>query len=59
MTTITPSFRENVATIVLFYTLSAKTTKAIFDDYAAELAQDDYKGLTSKLEERKFSYLVF
>jgi len=59
MTAITAPFRENVAAIVLFYTRSAKTTKAIFDDYAGELSQDAYKGLISKLKERKFSYLVF
>jgi len=59
LTGITSSFRENVAAIVLFYTPSAKTTKAIFDDYAGELSQDEYKGLVSKLKERKFSYLVF
>jgi len=59
MTDITASFRENVAAIVLFYTPSAKTTKAIFEDYAGELSLDEYKGLVSKLKERKFSYLVF
>jgi len=59
MTGITASFHENAAAIVLFYTPSAKTTKAIFDDYAGELSQDEYKGLISKLKERKFSYLVF
>ena len=59
ITSITPSFRENVAAIVLFYTSSAKTTKAIFDDYAGELSHDEYKSLISKLKERKFSYLVF
>jgi len=59
MTGITASFRENVEAIVLFYTPSAKTTKAIFDDYAGELSQDEYKGLVSKPKERKFSYLVF
>ena len=58
ITSITPSFQENVAAIVLFYTPSAKTTKAIFDDYAGELSHDEYKGLISKLKERKFSYLV-
>ena len=52
ITSITPSF-------VLFYTPSAKTTKAIFDDYAGELSHDEYKDLISKLKERKFSYLVF
>jgi len=59
LTGITASFRENVTAIALFYTPSAKTTKAIFDDYAGELSQDEYKGLVSKLKERKFSYLVF
>ena len=59
MTGITSSFRENVAAIVLFYTPSARTTKAIFDNYAGELSPDEYKGLVSKLKERKFSYLVF
>ena len=59
LTGITSSFRENVAAIVLFYTPSARTTKAIFDDYAGELSPDEYKGLVSKLKERKFSYLVF
>ena len=59
ITSITPSFRENVAAIVLFYTPSTKTTKAIFDDYAGGLSHDEYKNLISKLKERKFSYLVF
>ena len=59
LTSITASFRENVAAIVLFYTPSAKTTKAIFEDYAGDLSDDEYKSLISKLKERKFSYLVF
>ena len=59
ITSIKASFRENVAVIVLFYTPSANTTKAIFDDYAGELSQDEYKGLISKLKERKFAHLVF
>jgi len=59
LTSITSSFRENMAAIVLFYTPSARTTKAIFEDCAGELSQDEYKGLVSKLKERKFSYLVF
>jgi len=50
---------ERGGSIVLFYTPSAKHTKAIFDDYAGELSHDEYKGLISKLKERKFSYLVF
>ena len=59
ITSITASFRENVAVIILFYTPSAKTTKAIFDDYAGKLSQDEYKGLISKLKEQKFAHLVF
>ena len=59
ITSITASFRENVAAIVLLYTPSAKTTKAIFEDYAGDLSDDEYKSLLSKLKERKFSYLVF
>ena len=59
LTGITASFRENVAAIVLFYTPSARTTKTIFNDYAGELFPDEYRGLISKLEERKFSYLRF
>ena len=41
------------------YTPSAKTTKAIFNDYAGELSQEEYKGLISKLKAKKFSHLVF
>ena len=59
LTGITASFRENVAAIVLFYTLSTKTTNAIFDDYAGELSMEEYKNLISKLKEQKFSHLVF
>ena len=59
ITSITASFLENVAATVLFYTPSAKTSKAIFDDYAGELSQDKYKGLSSKVKERKFAHLVF
>ena len=38
-----------MAAIVLFYTPSCKTTKAIFDDYAGELSQDEYKFLRAKV----------
>ena len=59
LTGITASFRENVVAIVLFYTPSAKTTKAIFYDNAGELSMEEYKKLISKLKEQKFSHLVF
>jgi len=58
-TGITASFRENVAAVVLFYTPSAKTMKAVFEEYAGELSPDQMKGLISKLKARKFSFLVF
>ena len=56
---IAKPFRENVAALLLFYTPSAKTTKAIFEEYAGELSQDDLKQLIARLKERKFSHLVF
>lgn len=59
ITSITASFRENVAAVVLFYTPSSRTTKAIFEDYAGELSHDDYKTLLTQLKEKKYSFLVF
>ena len=59
ITTIAKPFRENVAAIVLFYTPSGKTTKAIFDNYACEITHDEYKDLIAWLKERKFFHLVF
>ena len=59
ITSIAKPFRENVAAIVLFYTPSSKTTKAIFEDYAGELPHEEYKELIAKLKGRKFSHLVF
>ena len=57
ITSIAKPFRENVAAIVLFYTPSSKTTKAIFEDYAGEITHDEYKELLC-VKERKFSHLV-
>ena len=59
ITSIAKPFRENVATIVLFYTTSGKTTKGIFEDYAGEITHEKYKELIAWLKERKFSHLVF
>ena len=59
ITSIAKQFREKVAAIVLFYTPSSKTTKAIFEDYAGELTHEEYKALIAKLKGRKFSHLVF
>ena len=59
LSSIAKPFRENVAAIVLFYTPSAKTTKAIFEEYAGELSHDELKRMISRLKERKFAHLVF
>ena len=59
ITSIAKPFRENVTVIVLFYTPSGKTTKALFEDYAGEITHDEYKELIVWLKERKFSHLVF
>ena len=59
MTSITASFRDNVAAVVLFYTPAWKTLKAVFEDYAGELSQDEYKDYISWLKKNKFSHLVF
>jgi len=59
LTSIKTSFRENVGVLVLFYTPSAKTMKAIFEEYASELSEAALKRLISRLKERKFSHLVF
>ena len=59
ITSIAKPFRENVAALVLFYTPSGKTTKAIFEDYAGEITHEEYKELIAWLKERKFSHLVF
>ena len=59
LSSIAKPFRENVAAIVLFYTPSAKTTKAIFEEYAGELSHDELKRMISRLKERKFGHLIF
>ena len=59
LSSIAKPFRENVAAIVLFYTPSANTTKAILEEYAGELSQDELKQMISSLKERKFAYLIF
>ena len=51
ITSIAKPFRENVAAIMLFYTPSGKTTKAIFEDYAGEITHDEYKELIAWLKE--------
>ena len=59
LSSIAKPFREKVAAIVLFYTPSAKTTKAIFEEYAGELSHAELRKLISRLKERKFAHLIF
>ena len=56
---IAKPFRENVAVIVLFYTPSAKTTKAIFEEYAGELTHDEFRQMIAWLKEHRFAHLIF
>ena len=48
-----------MAAIVLFYTPSAKTTKAIFEEYASELSHKELKNTIARLKENKFAHLIF
>ena len=59
LSSIAKPFRENVAAIVLFYTPSAKTTKAIFEEYAGELTHDELRQMIARLKERRFAHLIF
>jgi len=59
LSSIAKPFRENVAAIVLFYMPSAKTTKAIFEEYAGELLHDELRQMIARLKEHKFAHLIF
>ena len=48
-----------MAAIVLFYTPSAKTTKAIFEDYDGEMSHEEKKQWLRKLKENKYSFMFF
>ena len=52
-------FRKNVSAIVLFYTPSTKTTKAIFEEYAGELSHDELKQMIASLKKRHFGHIIF
>ena len=59
LTSIAKPFRDNIAAIVLFYMPSAKTTKAIFEEYAGELSREELKKMIARLKERRFAHLIF
>jgi len=59
LSSIVQPFRENVTAIVLFYTLSAKTTKAILEEYVGELSHDELRQMIARLKEHKFAHSIF
>jgi len=59
LSSIAKPFRENVSAIMLFYTPPAKTTKAIFEEYACELSHDELRQMIARLKEQKFAHLIF
>ena len=59
LSSIAKPFRENMTAIVLFYTPSAKTTKAIFEEYADELSHNELRQMIAQLKGRKFAHLIF
>ena len=59
LSSIAKPFPKNVAAIVLFYTPSAKTIKAIFEEYAGELSHDEIKQIITRLKEWRFAHLIF
>ena len=59
LSSIAKPFHENVAAIVLFYTPSVHTTKAIFEEYAGELSHDEHRQMIARLKECKFAHLIF
>ena len=58
LSSIAKPFPENVAAIVLFYTPSAKTIKAIFEEYAGALSHDEIKQMITRLKEWRFAQIT-
>ena len=59
ITSISSSFRENVAYAVLFYSPSSKTNKTIFDEFAGELSKESFNKILGELKTKKHSFAVF
>ncbi|MEH0008410.1 MAG: ATPase/DNA packaging protein [Flavobacteriales bacterium] len=58
LTSITSSFRENVAAIVLFYTPSFRTLKAVFDDYGSDISAEEQQKIITTLKNNRYSHLI-
>jgi len=54
ITSTAKPLRENMAALVLFYTSSGKTTKAIFEDYAGERSHEKHQELIAQLKNTNF-----
>lgn len=53
------SFRQNPGAAVVFYSPSADSMKAAFDQFGFGYSHKEFKELVNRLKEKKHSYLVF
>ena len=59
MSSIAKPFRENIASLILFSTPSAKDMKTVFEEFAGDLTKDEKEKYMKELKEVKFSHLDF
>ena len=59
MSSIAKPFRENIASLILFFTPSAKDMKTVFEEFAGDLTKDEKEKYMKELKEVKFSHLDF
>ena len=59
MSSISKPFRDNIASLILFFTPSAKDMKTVFEEFAGDLTKGDKRGWLKELKEVKFSHLDF
>ena len=58
-TNISKAFRENIASLVLFYTPSRKDVKEIFDDYGGGMTSDEKLKLLSMLKKINTVFKIY
>ena len=59
MSSIAKPFRENIASLILFFTPSAKDMKTVFEEFAGDSTKDEKEKYMKELKEVKFSHLDF
>ena len=59
MSSIAKPFRENIVSLILFFTPSAKDMKTVFEEFAGDLTKDEKEKYMKELKEVKFSHLDF